>query len=331
MTITVGTITPVYSGEKYLRDMAKALFNVRQQWVDEQAPMRLYESIFVVDGAVDDSLTVLLELEKEYDFINIIELSRNYGQHAATAAGICHSSADWIVTLDEDLQHHPKEIDTLFKSQVKHKADIVYALPKTNVHGNSWRDFSSRFTKKAISVLAATPQIQYFNSFRLIRGNIARAAASSSSSQTYLDIALTWFTQSIVSCEVEMQDERYVNSKSSGYGLLKLIKHARKLIVSSDADLASGGMVVGLSTIVLAAFAAAFVVLQKLFFPETISADGWSSIIVVMTFFSGIIISLICVMLEYVNIISINQLGKPTFFTIDRSGDNALNEWYQKK
>ena len=331
MTITVGTITPVYAGEQYLRGLAEALSTVRQQWIEEQAPVSLYESIFAVDGAVDNSLAVLQELEQEYDFIKIVELSRNYGQHAATSAGICHSSADWIVTLDEDLQHHPKEIDTLFKEQAKHKADVVYALPKTEVHGNSWRDFSSKFTKKVMSALTGTPQIKYFNSFRLIRGNIARAAASSSSSQTYLDIALTWFTKSFASSEIEMEDERYVTSKSSGYGLLKLIKHARKLIISSDVDVASAGMVVGISTIALAVLVGLVVILQKVFFPETVASDGWASTIAVITFFSGIIISLICIMLEYVNIIAINQLGKPTFFTADRSTDSALKDWYQAK
>jgi len=196
MTITVSTVTPVYCGEKYLADLIKALGTLRDRWAQEKAPVTLVESIFVIDGAIDDSHSVLLELEKVNDWVRVIDLSRNYGQHAATVAGICHTSTDWVVTLDEDLQHRPEEIDGLFKIQVSNNSDIVYALPKASVHGNSWRDTSSRLTKSILSKLTNTPQIKMFNSFRLIRGSIARAAASSSTSQTYLDIALTWFTKS---------------------------------------------------------------------------------------------------------------------------------------
>ena len=329
MALTVSTITPVYAGEQYLKELVEALSAIRQQWLDEDAPINLYESIFVVDGAIDDSLSVIQSLAKDYPFIKVIELSRNFGQHSATAAGICHSVSDWVLTLDEDLQHHPREIKTLFKTQVDNQSDVVYALPKTEVHGNSWRDVSSKFTKKVMAALTHTPQIKSFNSFRLIRGSIARAAASSSSSQTYLDIALTWFTKSFSTCEIQMVDERYQTDKSSGYGLLKLIQHARKLILSSDVDVASTGMMIGFSTIVLSLLMGIYAIGKKLFFPELVVTDGWASIIVLTTFLGGIVILLLCIVLEYVKISAINQLGKPTFFSVDRSADTELKDWFK--
>ena len=53
------------------------------------------------------------ELEKRYEFVRPIWLSRNFGQHAATLAGIACASGEWIVTMDEDGQHDPAYLGTL--------------------------------------------------------------------------------------------------------------------------------------------------------------------------------------------------------------------------
>ena len=116
--ITLSTVTPVYAGEEYLADLVAKLSQLREHWLKEGAPTRLVESIFVDDGSVDQSSQVLLKLAEKHDWVNVISLSRNYGQHSATVAGICHTSTDWVVTLDEDLQHDPGLINELFKHQV---------------------------------------------------------------------------------------------------------------------------------------------------------------------------------------------------------------------
>lgn len=328
MTISVSTVTPVYSGADYLPGLVEQLGQLRNKWQQESAPVDLIESLFVVDGAIDDSHKVLQSLTGEYDWIRIVPLSRNFGQHAATVAGICHTSSDWVVTLDEDLQHKPAEIETLFKEQVNSGADIVYAQPASTAHGNSWRDLSSRLVKKVIAKLTDTPQVRRFNSFRLIRGSIARAAASSASSQTYLDIAISWFTKSFSSVALEMHDDRFIEEGKSGYGLAKLIRHARHLIVSSQVDIATAGMIGGAISIGIAFIIGLVVILQRLFFPESIASAGWASIMALVTFFGGIIIALLCVALEYINVITLNQLGKPTFFTVDREQDSVLADWF---
>lgn len=331
MSVTVSTVTPVYNGESYLKELVKQLAELKAKWQKESAPLELVEAIFVDDGAIDNSADILAELAEKHNWIKVVSLSRNYGQHSATVAGICHSIADWVITLDEDLQHKPSEIENLFKAQVENKADIIYANPTRAVHGNSWRDKSSILVKSILSKLTSTPQIRLFNSFRLIRGSIARAAASSSSSHTYLDMAISWFTNSYSAIQIDMHDDRFVEQKQSGYNLPKLIKHARHLIVSSQVDITSAGLVTGSLAVLIAILIGTVVILQKLFFPEIIDSAGWASTVALVTFFSGIIISLLCITLEFINIVTINQLGKPTYFTVDRSNDHLIKKWFSKK
>jgi hypothetical protein len=164
----------------------------------------------------------------------------------------------------------------------------------------------------------------------LVRGSIARAAASSSSSHTYLDVALSWYTQSVSSIDIEMRDDRFIDGKNSGYGLAGLIGHARRLIVSSQIDIASIGLGLGFFAILLAIFLGGNILFVKLFYPDSIPQAGWASLAAIICAFSGVVVALVCIVMEYINVILLNQLGRPTFFTVDRSDDRLLKSWLSK-
>ena len=200
----------------------------------------------------------------------MITLSRNYGQHPATVAGISYSSGDWVVTLDEDLQHDPKHILDMLKLCVEHDADIVYAKSKEWVHKPAFRGLSSRCAKALVSYMTNNPNTRHFNSFRLMRGTIARTAASISSHESFYDIVLSWYSDRVIPFQAQVVDQRYVEDGASGYTLHKLLSHARKLIMMSDVKVLCGvgligGFLLGVCPVLLIYFTT-----QKVFFPETI-------------------------------------------------------------
>lgn len=127
--ISMSTVTPVYRGEKTLRDLVLALDEFKQKLESSDSPVRLVESIFVDDGSTDRSADVLATLKNEFAWIQVITLSRNFGQHPATIAGILHTCGDWVATLDEDLQHHPRLLHELLREAVTTQSDLVYANP----------------------------------------------------------------------------------------------------------------------------------------------------------------------------------------------------------
>ncbi len=74
-----------------------------------------YEIILINDGSTDDSLIVLQAIQKQLPTkIVIIDLLRNFGQHAAVLAGFSQARGKWIITLDADLQNPPEEITKLW-------------------------------------------------------------------------------------------------------------------------------------------------------------------------------------------------------------------------
>jgi len=323
---SISTITPVYGGAAYLDDLVKELQEFRNYLVDADIPIRLIESIFVIDECVDNSREVLHEATKDKDWISVIELSRNFGQHPATIAGILHSSGDWIVTLDEDLQHRPKYIIQLLKETLKNNADICYASSEKKVHSSVVKDTLARYFKKITSRVLDNKAIPLFNSFRIVRGDIARAASAICRHETYLDIAFCWFTNRVCSSKVNMTDARNQNEGGSGYSFMGLVKHSKRMVMSSKIGLLRIGIVIGFIAFILSLALTGYSLYASIFYSDTRLIRGWTSTILVILFFSGLICLLLGFILESVSDLLISNNGKPTFFVVDRGKDEKLKE-----
>jgi glycosyltransferase involved in cell wall biosynthesis len=319
----VTVVVPVYSGEQHLEHLVGRLETVRNDWSDRFREVRLHEAIFVDDGCVDGSAEILAVLASRYEWVQLVTLSRNFGQHPATSAGILHSSGDWVVTMDEDLQHRPEDIENLLYAGASASADVVYGQPDGAVHG-SWRDRMSRYYKAVLAKITGNPVITQFSSFRVCRGPIARAAASVSGHETYLDVALTWYTDRFVSEKVPMIDSRYQESGSSGYSALKLLAHARRLLISSHNRVARVGVLVGVVAVLLASLLTIRTLVGRITGSEAVYVPGYASLMVVTLVFGGILALLLVGITEYVTNIALHTQGKPTFFAVDRSGDESL-------
>ncbi|MEM7167744.1 MAG: glycosyltransferase [Planctomycetota bacterium] len=327
---TLAVVVPVYSGQDYLAELVDELASVKSAWEQAGAPISLVEAIFVDDCSRDRSLTVLRELEEQHSWVRVVTLSRNFGQHPATVAGVLHSSADWIATLDEDLQHPPERIEELLRAAVFDERDVVYAHPKEHVHQSAVRDLGSRGYKGLLALLTGNKHIRSFNSFRLLRGSVARAAASVCGHETYFDIAIGWFTNAIGQIDLDIKDRRMIAGARSGYSIWRLLSHARRLIVSSQTKTLRIGGAVGVVAILIA-FVMAINTLVNRYTGTAELVQGWASTFLAILFFGGVSCFLLGVLLEYVTSVLLHAQGKPTYFAVDRTGDRTLREYFEDR
>lgn len=328
----ISVVVPVYSGALYLHQLVEEVAALKSSWSSDAGPLNILELILVDDAAIDKSPEIADSLSQEHSWITTIHLSRNFGQHAATIAGILHSSGDWIATLDEDLQHSPSSIEEMLLRAVRDSDDVVYAQPETyTVHGKAWRDGSSRVFKRLMESLTGTPSLRLVNSFRLMRGSLARATASVCTHNTYFDIALTWFTQSISALQMPMHDDRFSLTGKSGYNLWTLAQHAQKMLFSSQLRFLALGLWAGFLLFVISIVGGAYLVMLRILTPEAIAVQGWTSLLVAICFSSGLISALLGVCLQYLSTLVLKAHGRPTFFTIDRSQDSVILEWLESK
>lgn len=331
MKFILSTVTPVYQGEKYLHQLVDALERLKKNLEKEFTNLELAECIFVVDDAKDNSYKVLTELADKYDWVNVLELSRNFGQHPATVAGILHSSGDWIFTLDEDLQHNPENILPLLKSCLVNNCDVMFALAKKEVHSSIIRDKFSLAFKRLVGFLSSNPYVPVFSSFRCMRGSIARAAAASNSIDTYFDVSLTWFTTKIGSMKMDIVDFRnQEGNSSSGYSLWSLIRHGKRLILSSKLKFLRIFFLFGILAF-LFSLAFSCQLLFQLFNGTEIEIKGWASTIISIYFFGGVSCLLLGVLVESLSEILLKIKGKPSFLIVDRSRDKSLLKTIEEK
>lgn len=326
--ISVSLVVPVYSGEAYLRRLVEAVDNLRQRWLTEGAPINLSELILVDDCAIDGSPALLGALAKEKSWVIVLHLARNFGQHPATAAGILHSSGDWVVTLDEDLQHPPSRIPDLLRLAVERRSDTVYGSADSHVHESVVRDFGSRAYKRLLALVTGSQSIRYVSSFRLIRGAVARAAAAVCTPDTYFDVAVSWFTQRIDFLLMPLKDERYIAMNKSGYKFRSLLSHARRLLFSSNLKVLRTASLLGVAVVIVSMIGSIYLIFYKLTVPEAVPVVGWTSLMLTVGFLCGFIILTLGVLLEYMSILIQRALSRPLFFVIDRESDAVLLEYF---
>jgi undecaprenyl-phosphate 4-deoxy-4-formamido-L-arabinose transferase len=86
-----------------------------------------YELLIVDDGSSDGTWEKIVGEAKNSSKIQCFQLERNYGQHAATLCGLRSAAGDFVVTLDDDLQHNPIHIVKLVDRLVEGNLDLVIA------------------------------------------------------------------------------------------------------------------------------------------------------------------------------------------------------------
>ena len=127
---SISVVIPVYSEAETLPALVKELEQLRStQTTPNGREFQVDEVLLVWDRGIRGSEDVVRELAARHDWIRPVWLSRNFGQHPATLAGMTSSGGDWIVTMDEDGQHDPADIGKLLDTAYRDRAQLVYASP----------------------------------------------------------------------------------------------------------------------------------------------------------------------------------------------------------
>ena len=325
----LSTVTPVYAGASYLEQLVSELDALRQDLLQTQH-IRFKEAYFVIDGTNDGSYQILETLKIRYDWVKPIELSKNYGQHPATKAGVQLTDSEFVATLDEDLQHRPFEIKKMLYYMVENNADVVYASATSRIHQSHFRNICSRVVKKVLGYLAGNQNFSNFNSFRLMNGSVARSASSIKGVDVYFDIALSWFSSRIVTAPIDLVDSRINSGTLSSYSVKALFSHARRMAISTKTKIPRFLAVLGFAAVCFSGLLAINIIYNKLFSNSLNGTAGWASLSVTLLFFGGMLTLMLSFVLEYITYITLTIMGKPNFSYINRIPLATLREDVQE-
>ena len=217
----LSVVVPVYNGENTIT----GLFQRTRQILEGRFS---WEMIFVYDCGRDDSWTIINNLcNLNSELVKGFRLDRNYGQHNATLFGIKKASGDFIITIDEDLQHDPKFIPDLIGEQRRGDYDVVYGKFIELQHSGI-RIWTSELLREILKIMV--PYIYYdYSSYRLLKRSIAEKITAMNNSYSFIDGYIGSATENISSFPVEHY--RRTRGQSSYY-FIKLFKHAMFIILS---------------------------------------------------------------------------------------------------
>src|SRR5437868_15007528 len=155
---TLSIVIPVYNGAKTVGELVAALEEL-------QIPGG-HEIVLVNDGSPDNSLAVCRALvERARIPITLVDLARNYGEHNAVIAGLRHASGAHVITMDDDLQNPPEEVERLLAYAQSTGHEVVYTLYDEKQHA-IWRNVASRFANLVANFVLEKPKGLYLSSFR---------------------------------------------------------------------------------------------------------------------------------------------------------------------
>ena len=305
----VSVVIPVYRGEQHLRQVLDELAQFTSEMTTpDGTAYRVAEALMVHDCGPDDSARVMRELEQQHPFARSIWLSRNFGQHAATLAGMASAGGDWIVTLDEDGQHDPQAIGGMLDTAMREQASVVYARPTNRPPHSAVRNAASRGAKRLVKALSGGADASVFHSYRLILGEVGRSVAAYSGSGVYLDVALGWVAGRVTTAPVELRGE---GQRESGYSTRSLMSHFWRMVLTGGTRGLRVVSVLGVLFALLGFLIALFVIYRQVTHPAPV--QGWTSLIVVVLICTGVVLLALGVIAEYVGVAVNMAMGKPLY------------------
>ena len=253
-----------------------------------------FEFVLVDDFSPDDGATVreLHALAEDYPFVTVVELAQNAGQHNATMAGLNVACGDVIISMDDDLQTHPSQLHLLFDEFDK-GSDVVYGYYPEKKH-SAFRNFGSRVNHWSVRILIGKPKDMKTSSFWIIKKFVRDYVIEYKSRYTHLQGLFLRTTKNISSVPVEHFDRQY---GQSGYTFKKLVGLWSNIMGYSIVPLRMATKCG--SIFAIAGFIGAIAVfIRKLVVPN--ATLGWSSMMVAIFFFSGLIMLFLGLIGEYI-------------------------------
>lgn len=278
-------IIPVYNEADILKLAVDKIDEIMQQVEID------YEILFVDDGSKDKSLEEINKLSKQHNTVNFLSFSRNFGKESAVFAGLENASGDCVVVMDADLQHPPEVIPEMIDLW-NQGYEVVNGVKLSRGKESIFYKLSSFIFNKTLTIFTGL-NIKNSSDFKLLDKRVVKAILRCKERTRFFRAISEWvgFNQTNVYFHVAPR----IGGQTK-WSLFKLIKYSIDNIVSFSSIPLKMLSVLGIIAILFAIGLA----IQTLVFKLTNrSVEGFTTVILLIIFFGGMILLGLGIIGEY--------------------------------
>jgi glycosyltransferase involved in cell wall biosynthesis len=262
---------------------------------------------FVNDGSSDGSWERLLEIAAEHPFVQLVDLSRNFGQQIAITAGLDHADADYVAIMDGDLQDPPELVETMYAKAIE-GYDVVYGRRNPRA-GETWFKRASAFAfyRVAQRVFGMTLP-EDAGDFRLINRKVQRALAGMREQRRFLRGLVPWAGFRSAGVRYD-RDARHAGATK--YSLAGMLRFALDALFSFSLWPLRMLSLIGVLIVLLGSAAAAYAGYLELIAHRHVSAT--TAILIAVVWLGGAQLSALGLVGEYLGRISEESKRRPLY------------------
>jgi glycosyltransferase involved in cell wall biosynthesis len=307
-------VSPVYNEAENLGEFYSRVINATDNLNLE------IEIIYINDGSQDSTIDIITKQRQIDSRITIIDLSRNFGKEIALTAGLDYSSGDAVIVIDVDLQDPPELIPKLVEKW-REGYDVVNAKRIKRKGESLLKKVMSYIYYRLLFYLSDINVPRDTGDFRLLNKNALDALLKLREKHRYMKGLFVWvgFKQK----EIEYEREARFKGKTK-WGFFSLFNLAFDGLTSFSIMPLRLASTIGFLSALIGFFYGVVIVFKTLFFHEPVA--GFTSLVVLVTFFGGIQLLSIGIIGEYIGRIFNETKNRPLYVVKNIQGSIFLDK-----
>lgn len=304
---SIEIIVPSFNEEGNIKNLFQRIVNLKIK----KYKIKL---LFVDDGSKDNTLAEIKKLQKNEERISVsyISFSRNFGHQVALKAGIDHSTADAVISMDADLQHPPELIPKLIE-RWEQGIEIVYTIRKDNENVSWFKRNTATLFYNLLNYLSGLEISHGAADFRLLDKKVVQALKLFSEKNLFIRGLVTAIGFTKDSIEYIPDQRTWGVSK---YSLKRMFLFALDGITSFSVKPLHFATYFGM---ILSFFSGAYGIYAiVVFFTSENVVTGWASVLTSVLFIGGVQLIILGIIGEYLGKMFIQSKGRPNYLISEK-------------
>ncbi len=273
-----------------------------------------FEIIFVEDGSKDGTLEYLRELAAKDSRVKYISLSRNFGKEAAMYAGLRAARGDIAAIMDADLQDPPSLLPQMFMEMRVGGYDSVATRRRTRRGESPVRSFCARAFYRVLNSLSSLKFVEGARDFRLINRRVIDSVLEMPEYNRFIKGMYEWVGFKTKWIEFDNVERCAGKTKWSFAGLAAYSLDALTSFSTIPLGVAAA---VGIFFCLFSSVAIVLLSIRQLMYHN--SAYGWTSMICVIFFLSGMQLFCLGVLGHYMSKLYLESKRRPAYIIREKN------------